>query len=578
MLRAKAGVAWWVSLAVVGMLALVGCGGGGGGGNLSPVAGPPAMDPLTTATFQVDLVSGKVTVTQDEQGSDAMSTQAVWTGTGVRVNSTDVLFQQGDVGRRYLRVSLTNQMAEAIGSAQSGIRVIITGFVGVSGIEPVAVANADGYLPNPAGAPLPYFLYPTVLAPGVSTLPKDWWFVVPSAVTAFSFNTRVEADGQGLAALPGVVNPGPAGAGSPQVAVRTFVGFGGSSAFEPPDGLAHSALFKSLSGMAQDAAGNLYVTDGGSVRMISPGGAVVTLAGRPNLSGYRDGPGYQAAFNTPGGIAVTADGSSIFVADTINCCLRMLRRTNQVGSSQLSAGGAYTVSTIAGVQGEPGNRGGRGDEARFKKPFGLALDEAARMLYVSDYELHRIWTVSCRNPTTPEQAASWYVLGFVGDQAGQPGYVNRAGGAARFRVPRGLALDRQGNLYVADRDNHCIRRVTNLGQVSSLAGAGPNNPGYSDNQPAQAKFSSPQAVTVDSAGYVYVVDGGNNRIRRINLNGWVTTVAGTGGSGLVDGPGNTAQFSPLKSGCAVDEAGNLFVLENSRVRVLTRIINVVAPS
>jgi sugar lactone lactonase YvrE len=140
------------------------------------------------------------------------------------------------------------------------------------------------------------------------------------------------------------------------------------------------------------------------------------------------------------------------------------------------------------------------------------------------------------------------------------GFADGAPNVAAFNTPSGLGLDRKGNLYVADTGNHAIRKIAPNGQVTTLAGNG--KPGYVDGKGALAQFNGPVAVAVDRDGVVYVADTYNDRIRRIAADGSVTTVAGMGQPGLQDGKGDKAAFD-TPSGIAVGKKGALYVADTS---------------
>jgi DNA-binding beta-propeller fold protein YncE len=142
------------------------------------------------------------------------------------------------------------------------------------------------------------------------------------------------------------------------------------------------------------------------------------------------------------------------------------------------------------------------------------------------------------------------------------------GNVAKFSNPLGVAVDEDGNVIVADTDNHRICKITPQGHVSTLAGTG--DEGYEDGEGIMAQFNGPRGVAVDGGGNVVVADWGNERIRKITPQGQVTTLAGTGEWGYRDGEGTVAQFySP--SGVAVDGGGNVIVAEtdNHRIRKIT---------
>jgi sugar lactone lactonase YvrE len=144
------------------------------------------------------------------------------------------------------------------------------------------------------------------------------------------------------------------------------------------------------------------------------------------------------------------------------------------------------------------------------------------------------------------------------------------GAAARFNAPDGVALDTAGNVYVADANNHTIRKVTAAGVVTTLAGTAGLS-GSTDGTGAAAHFSFPSGVAIDSAGSLYVADFGNHTIRKVTADGVVTTLAGTAGlSGSADGTGAAARFNG-PDGVSVDGAGHIYVADvfNSTIRKVT---------
>jgi hypothetical protein len=303
------------------------------------------------------------------------------------------------------------------------------------------------------------------------------------------------------------------------------------------DGTASEARFTEPSDVAVDKQGNAYVVDSGNrtIRKISSDGTVTTLAGAVGRIGHEDGTGNAAVFDWPRGIAVDLTGV-VYVVDTAD---QTIRRVTPEG----------TVTTVAGVPGEPGSNDGPGESARFRFPNGIAVDPAGN-LYVADEGNHTIRKV------TPS--------GLVTIMAGSPGASGSEdgnGSAARFRSPRDVAVDGDGNLYVADAGNHTIRKVTPTGSVTTAAGS-PGASGSKDGSGSAARFYYPSGIAVDATGDAYVADWRNCTVRKVTPAGVVTTLAGlAGAAGSDDGTAGGARFNQPR-GIAV-AAGEVFVADTN---------------
>jgi len=255
-----------------------------------------------------------------------------------------------------------------------------------------------------------------------------------------------------------------------------------------------NATIKDPIGLAAGVKGRVYVADadGNGVYQISSANAVTALGQPP--TGTTTSP-----FTTPTSVAVDRAGN-VFVADNGNNAIR-----------KVAADG--TVTTFAGKGGAGGSADGKGEAARFSTPRGLAIDGKDN-LYVADEGNSNIRKI------TPEGVVSTLAGG-----AGQTGSNDGTGTAAHFASPRGLAADAAGNVYVADTDNHTIRKITPAGVVTTLAGK-PGDAGSANGKGAAARFSEPRSAAVDADGNVFVADTGNSTIRMITPDGVVTTVAG----------------------------------------------------
>jgi sugar lactone lactonase YvrE len=310
--------------------------------------------------------------------------------------------------------------------------------------------------------------------------------------------------------------------------------------------LAGQARFSGPHSVAVDTTGNVYVADtyNNTIQKVAPDGEVSTLAGLVGDIGNADGTASDARFNYPTGVAVDSTGN-VYVADTLNHTIR-----------KITLGGM--VTTPAGLARSFGSADGTGSNARFRSPYGVALDSASSV-YIVDSGNHTIRKVT-----------SGAVVSTLAGLAGTVGSADGTGTAARFNYPNDVAVDTAGNVYVADSGNHTIRKITTGGVVSTLAGLA-GSTGSADGTGSAARFSSPLGVAVDSAGNVFVADSSNFTIRKITPDGVVSTLAGLAGSyGSADGTGSAARFSG-SHGVAVDSAGNIYVADsaNRTIRKIT---------
>ena len=334
---------------------------------------------------------------------------------------------------------------------------------------------------------------------------------------------------------------------APNGAVSTFAGSPGISG--SADGLGTNALFNAPQGVAADSSGNVYVSDTGNftIRKITPGGMVSTLAGLAGNAGSANGMGTNAAFYEPEGVAVDSSGN-VFVADTWNDTIREVTPSG-------------TVTTIAGWPGNFGSTNATtGTNALFYEPEGVAVD-GSDDVFVAD----------TGNDVIREVAANGTVSTLAGSVTNF-GSTNATGTNALFDAPAGIALDSSGNVYVADYLNNTIREVTPLGGVKTIAGSAGN---FGSSNGTNALFWGAQGVAVNPTNnnIIYVADTGNSTIRQLALSSgtWtVSTLAGDASIGSMNAAGSTARFFwPMD--VAPDGQGNFYVADaaNNTIRKIS---------
>jgi uncharacterized delta-60 repeat protein len=318
----------------------------------------------------------------------------------------------------------------------------------------------------------------------------------------------------------------------------------GSGAAGYKDGDGREAQFNAPNDPAIGPDGFIYVADtfNHRIRRVSPTGKVSTWAGNGiGIGGYSDGSATNAQFHYPIGVWATPSGD-LFVADAGNNRIR-----------KISALEPRSVSTVAG-SGEQGYTDGPGAMARFDFPNDLVMD-ASGNIFVSEFNNHTIRKITPGGEVTT----------FAGN--GMAGYADGLGKNALLSKPAGLAIDSIGNLYLSEWGNQRIRRITPDGTVTTLAGNGET--GFADGTGLNSKFNEPDDLTVDAAGNLFVIEH-NHAVRRIDGNGEVSTIAGTGQPGYLDGRALEAKFfSP--SGIAVDAGGSVIVVDtgNHVIRKVT---------
>lgn len=284
---------------------------------------------------------------------------------------------------------------------------------------------------------------------------------------------------------------------------------------------------------------------------LSPQNYVTTLAGT-GTAGFMNSDTSIAQFDSPFGICLDTAGN-VYLADAENNQIRKISTDGEVTT--------YAGSTT------PGYLDGPADEARFNQPLNICFDPQGNM-YVSDFLNQRIRKIS--NDMQVSTVAG----------SGVPGWQNGPAMEARFNYPRGICVDDTGNIYIGDSWNHRIRRISTDGMVMDWAGGGTamgvaSIGDYVDAGDTAARFYTPCELSIDQYNNIFVADAYNHRIRKINPNRTVTTVAGSGGfgpsgGGFQNGLADEAQFD-VPTACHVIPDGTIFVGDgqNQRVREIS---------
>jgi len=315
----------------------------------------------------------------------------------------------------------------------------------------------------------------------------------------------------------------------PKKTEPTVITFAGTGAMGKLDGPGNQASFSNPMGIAIDKEGNLFVADAQNnlIRKIDSFGLTSTLAGTGEV-GSKDGQAKEATFFYPTAITTDKQGN-IFVADTHNNLVRKIDRNG-------------IVSTLA-----------KNDAIRFDKPAGLAVDTSGN-IYVSDFS-NRIRMITKKDS----------IVEIAG--TGARGAKNGKALESTFYVPRGIAFDKEGNLLICDTFNNQIRKLNSSGEVLTVSGI--TKKGIQNGTVDSAAFFHPQAIAIDSDGFLYIADSGNHLIRKI-AQSRVVSVAGNGLRGSHDGKGLSASFwNPM--GIAVDSSGNIYVADyqNNKIRKIS---------
>lgn len=332
----------------------------------------------------------------------------------------------------------------------------------------------------------------------------------------------------------------------------------GTSGFSGDGGPAREAELNEPRDIAVDRYGTIYIADTKNhrIREINPATGVIQTVVGSGSKGYSGdgGSALNANLNSPKGVCLDVDGN-LYIADTGNHRVRKIERRTGM------------VSTVAG-NGKKGfgGDGGFANVATIRDPNRIAIDSDGNLFIAPAKGRDIIRRVDSKNGLIESVAGGEY--GYNGD-----------GGAAKLatlKYPEGVAVDIYGNVFIADKNNKRVRRIDGeTGVISTFAGIGKH--GYEgDGGPATAaKISYPEDVAVDGEGTVFILDGGmdmngNRRVRKVDLDGVISTVAGDGNKRYFGDEGPAAAASIYAKGIAVDVKGNLWIADtgNHRVRVV----------
>ena len=331
---------------------------------------------------------------------------------------------------------------------------------------------------------------------------------------------------------------------------ENIVTVAGGGKLSPGDGGAATNASFNDSGVATDAAGNLFIADFGNNRIhkVDTKGFLSTVAGNGSSTFSGDGgPAVNAGLNYPLDMTFDASGN-MYIPDLHN---QRIRKVNTNG----------IITTVAGngSSGYSGD-GGAATNAALNYPSGVAAD-ASGNLYIADTFNYRIRKVDTNG-----------VITTVAGRGGAGGYSGDGGAAtnARLSFPVSIAVDSFGDVFVADESNNSIRKVDTNGIITTVAGHGASDGGYSGDGGAatNANLNFPAGVAVDDLGNIFIADTLNNRIRKVDAKGIITTVAGSVSPGY-SGDGGIATNATLSGpeDVAVDASGNMFIADSNNLRV-----------
>ena len=362
----------------------------------------------------------------------------------------------------------------------------------------------------------------------------------------------------------------------PQYTIATVAGqLGANGNYAGDGGPATNALLWGPSDVIVDAAGNVYFTDTNNQRvrevtssggLLNPSNGIInTFAGNGTAGYLGDGSAaINAEFDTPTGLRFD-NHANLYIADADNAVIREINASGIIstvaGDNTLGFGFAGDLGPATGAQ--------------LSNPSGVAVDSAGN-IYIADPD-NNVVRVVCANqaPVACKNVPAGDINTLAGNQPTGASYTGDGGPAidALLNDPVAVAVDAAGNLYISDSGNNAIRKVNTSGIINTVAGMGPNSAGHSgDGGPAtMAELNAPKSISLDPYGNLYIADSNNSKIRVVEPDGTITTIAGSGTFGI-NGDGGSATSAQLyfPSGMAFS-AGQVYIADNGNnaIRVLT---------
>ncbi|MCK4587443.1 MAG: hypothetical protein KAU29_08875, partial [Gammaproteobacteria bacterium] len=331
--------------------------------------------------------------------------------------------------------------------------------------------------------------------------------------------------------------------------IITTIAGNGLPGYSGDGGMATSASILLPRRSKVDSLGNLYITDNGNarIRKVDLSGIITSIAGSGEKS-FSGGGGLATAANLSFPHSVATSGGDVYIADTFN------ERIRKIGTGNI-------INTIAGDPASPILPYATSASAllsRIISPTDIITDDSTGDIYIADQAGQRIYKVT--NDGSISTVAGQLTFGYSGD-----------GGLAidaELNRPGSIALDSAGNLYIADTENHRIRKVNTSGIITSLAGSGIGGFSGDGGLAILSQLNKPTGIYVDTLGNIYFADSNNHRIRKIQTDGTIVTIAGNG-TGDFSGDGGPAVNASLNSPRQItsDALGNLYIADRNNHRI-----------